>query len=281
MSNTKPDEYHHTLEGKADPVRTMKYAGEIVKLKSDDPCPCGSTKKFRDCCEDEGDYCGYSKFEGPKFAFDQDEMNERIDRILRYTYENIVTFWNNRRRIDRDRGLETLRTIHNMADKILEPFLRNSSCQSGCNYCCYLLVRITSIEAELIRTYIQENFDHSYMSEVRAKIDDAKKHFPDPVEIGSEYPKRILDSYFNLQIPCPFLSDKGLCVVYEVRPLVARTHIVFSDPDLCKTREPVAMYEADYLPQMFAAIAILSRLVFDNIDYEKHVAHWFVDEFRF
>lgn len=119
------------------------------------------------------------------------------------------------------------------------------------------------------------------ISNVLAKIDEPSKYYPDPTRIGSRYPDELWNRYFNLHIPCPFLATEGHYIVYQARPLIARTHIVFSDPELCKTTKGVHKYEGYYFPQIFAAVGMLSRLVFEDIDYEKHVAHWFVGEFRF
>ena len=44
---TFPEELYEQLTG-----RKMFYNddGTVMKLGADDPCPCGSGKKYRDCC---------------------------------------------------------------------------------------------------------------------------------------------------------------------------------------------------------------------------------------
>jgi Fe-S-cluster containining protein len=260
----------------------MKSKGDVVRIGMNDLCPCGSRKRFKDCCEGKGHAYGYFEYEGRGFAYDLDETNTKVDEIRHFTYDHIVTFWNNRTMIDRDRALEILETVYRLTDKILEPFLRNSSCKKGCHECCHLLVQIHAIEAEMIRTYVRENFDPKSISDLRAKIRKASRYYPDPIPIGPAYPDEVRGRYFNLHIPCPFLSTEGLCTVYEARPLIARTHMVFSHPSLCASYdESVPMYEGDCFPEIFTAIELLSRLVYQDVDYMKHVPHWFLDEFPF
>jgi hypothetical protein len=264
-------------------ILSMKTLSEIVRIRKNDSCPCGSGKEFKDCCEAKGHSYAYFKYGRKRVVYDLDETNKNVNDILGFTYDRIVALWNSRTMIDKERGLDILKTVYGLADKILEPFLRNSSCKKGCHTCCYYLVQIQAIEAETIRRYVRDNFDHGLIADVRGKIDEASTYYPHPVRIGSAYPKKLRDRHFNLHIPCPFLSDEGYCMVYEARPLIARTCIVFSDPELCKsvTDKRIATYEAYYFPQIFTAVELLSSLVYNHIDYEKHVAHWFVDEFRF
>jgi Fe-S-cluster containining protein len=259
----------------------MKFKGKVVKIGMNDFCPCGSMEKFKNCCEDKGHVYGYLEYEGKGFAYDLDETDKIVDEIRHFTYNNIVTFWNNRTKIDRDIGLEVLKTVYQLTDKALEPFLRNSSCQKGCHECCYPLVQIHAIEAEKIHSYVRENFDSKSISDLFAKIGKASRYYPDPIPLGSTYTDEIRDRYFKLHIPCPFLSTEGLCTVYEARPLMCRTHMVFSDKSLCENDNLVPKYEGDYFPQIFAAVEFLSRLVYEDLDYMRNVPHWFLDEFPF
>jgi hypothetical protein len=132
----------------------------------------------------------------------------------------------------------------------------------------------------MIRRYVRENLDHGLIADVLAKIDESSTYYPDPMRIGSNYPDDLRDRFSSLHIPCPFLSNEGYCMVYEARTLIDRTHIVFPDPELCATGRPAAKYEGYYFPQMFTAVELLSRLVYSDIDYETHLARWFVHEFR-
>ncbi|CAH0300412.1 hypothetical protein SRABI13_04367 [Erwinia aphidicola] len=77
-----------------------------------------------------------------------------------------------------------------------------TSCQKGCSSCCKMDVQLSAIEAEYIS---------------RASTIPANDK---PLTTGHES-------------PCPFLSEKGTCTIYNFRPLLCRTYHVLSDPALC------------------------------------------------
>jgi hypothetical protein len=260
----------------------MKVVNGTVTIGRTDLCPCGSGKRFKNCCKGKGNT--YAFFEGgdKRFAYDLTETNRHIDSIIN-TYNRIVSLRDDQTRIDKGKGMEVLATIHRLADKALEPFLRNSSYKKQCHACCYNVIPIHAIEAEMIRRFAKENLNPKRMSDVQAKIDESAPYYPDPFVIGSDYSVEVFRSYYDNQIRCPFLSREGSCIVYKARPLIARTHIVFSSPSLCKTpyNQVFTKYEGDYFPKIFKAIELLSRLVFDDMNYKKHLPLWFVTEFRF
>jgi Fe-S-cluster containining protein len=117
--------------------------------------------------------------------------------------------------------------------------------------------------------------------DIVSKVNEAAVYYPDPLDTGEVYPEEVRSLYHSHHIPCPFLSEAGTCLVYGVRPAICRTHMTFSGSDNCKTNDRVAMYEAYYLPQLFTAINLLSRLVYEDIEHDKHIGQWFLDEFRF
>jgi len=260
----------------------MKERNGTVIIGRSDSCPCGSEKKFKNCCKGNGHT--YAFFEGgnKRFVYDLTETNRHIDSIIN-TYNRIVSFSNNQTTIDKKRGLEILAGIQRVADAALEPFMRHSSCKKGCHACCYNIIPIHAIEAEMIRSFVKKNFNRKRMSDVLAKIDENARHYPDPFVIGLDYSMEVFGRYYENQILCPFLSREGSCTVYEVRPLIARTHIVFSSPSLCNTpyNQVFTKYDGDYFSQMYKAIELLSRLVFDDLNFKKHLPHWFVTELRF
>jgi len=94
--------------------------------------------------------------------------------------------------------------------------LQKVKCRVGCNHCCKINVDISNGEADLIVSYCREN----------------------GIKINRQY----LEAQRNLTIKtrskskqcnCIFLSDKGTCKIYEVRPLNCRKYFVQSDPALC------------------------------------------------
>lgn len=263
------------------PRDKMDMENQIAEIAGDAPCPCGSKKPFKRCCMSKGHTYAYFGYGEHKFVFDLEETNRNVAELLQFTFDNIVTFHNKASMIEKEKGLTTLKVIYEMIDRILEPFLRNSSCEKGCNECCFGLIPISPIEAEMIRRSVMEESDGKHRLNIVSKVNEAAVYYPDPINAGEVYPDEVRSLYHSHHIPCPFLSEAGTCTVYGVRPVICRTHITFSRSDNCKANDPVEMYEAYYFPQLFTAVSLLSRLVHEDIEHGKHIGQWFLDEFRF
>jgi len=102
--------------------------------------------------------------------------------------------------------------------KISEEKNEKVSCRNGCSFCCYLSVEITNDEADLLIDYSKSN-SISIDKEI-LEIQSNSKDFD-----NIEYQQR----------KCVFLSDKGSCMAYEVRPNACRKLISVSEPKLCDT----------------------------------------------
>ncbi len=259
----------------------MDMENEIVKINGDDPCPCGSKKPFKDCCIGKGHTYASFGYGEHKFVLNLDETNKNVTDLLHFTFDNIVTFQNKGLVIEKEKALTTLKVVYEMIATTLEPFLRNSSCKKGCHECCHYLVAASAIEAELIRRYVKENYDHEHRLSILSKIDKTAVYYPHPVDIREGFPDEVRSLYNDRHIPCAFLSKAGDCMVYEARPTICRTHMMLSGAENCKADGPFAKYEAYYFPQLFMAIQLLSGLVWEDIEHKKHIGHWFLDEFRF
>lgn len=73
-------------------------------------------------------------------------------------------------------------------------------CKAGCAYCCHLKIEVSRLEAE-------------YIGEKTGVV---------PAVLGEVVPR---DPHaFSEQTPCPFLK-KGVCSIYEYRPLICRIHV--------------------------------------------------------
>ena len=254
-------------------IRAVEIEGEAL-------CPCGSEKPYKDCCASEGRRFALLEYEGKRILFDVDKTEQCIDRLVRFCSENILKLSHGKgATIDKEKALRDLKTIFELTDKALELFLRNSSCEKGCNACCYLIVDSTAIEAEMVRRYMEEYLDDDERSRVLKKIKEAKRHYPDPVGTDEEFPDALVEKHFAMNIPCPFLSSEGLCTIYEVRPINCRKHIVFSDPSQCEKMAVTAGYEAEYFLHVDPALNCLSVLVYPKFNYNRHYPDWFTEEF--
>jgi Fe-S-cluster containining protein len=110
------------------------------------------------------------------------------------------------------------------ADKIVAEVTPHSACRNRCNYCCHIPVVINKIEADILAKVSGRKV---------SKVDQNKA-----MTNGNLYHKQ----------PCPFLSSKGACSVYEDRPMACRLNFNLSDsPYFCNTEIPPEDSHVAYL----------------------------------
>lgn len=80
-----------------------------------------------------------------------------------------------------------------------------TTCIKGCSACCNMDVQLTEFEAEYIVA-------------------------------ASKIPHQSSALTINNHSPCPFLSIKGTCSIYNYRPLFCRTYHSLSSPELCNDK---------------------------------------------
>jgi Fe-S-cluster containining protein len=116
-----------------------------------------------------------------------------------------------------------------------------ATCRIGCNYCCYQLVPLTSLEAAGIITFVLDNeLLKEELRELCLTL-ETQATFIERYEVGDfEHPdwfehfQKLRTDYWDLHMPCAFLDrSKGTCRIYPVRPIACRTYMVQSDPALC------------------------------------------------
>jgi len=261
-------------------VTEMEKENPFEEINAQDPCPCDSGKKYKDCCLKKGVTFGVFQYGPKKIVFDVDKTQRNIDELTSFLGEKIVLRYNAGTTLEVGKALAYLQNAYDMFEKSLKPFLQDSSCQKGCIICCHYFVDTTPIEAEMIRRYVEKEFDRPGKEEILSKIEAAKRYYLDPVPILTEQDENVTDAYQKHLIPCPFLSDEGACRIYERRPLVCRTLLVFSDPHRCKSGN-AAIYDAEYVSEVHAAIECLSVLAYRHNQFRRHLPDWFVHEFSF
>jgi Fe-S-cluster containining protein len=253
---------------------------EATEINGEALCPCGSEKPYGDCCARKGRTFALLEFEGKRIFFDVDQTEDSVERLVRFCSENILKMFREKRAaIDKEKALRDLKTIYEMTDEALKPFVRGSSCEKGCNACCYLIVDSAALEAEMVCRYVATHFSDEDRSRVLKRIKQEKRHYPDPVSVDEEFPESLVEKHFSLNIPCPFLSLEGLCTIYDVRPINCRKHLVFSDPSQCRNMAATASYEAEYFLEVDPALNGLSTLVYPKFNYNRHFPDWFTEEF--
>jgi len=118
------------------------------------------------------------------------------------------------------------------------------TCGRGCSGCCHYEVEITSDEAEILKSVVQQGFplDRDRLEEQAARARQAVEW----------------SRFWSPQNRCVFLGEDGACQVYEKRPAICRKHLVTTLPSACTTAgaavAPVQVLMAEIL--LSAAISI-------------------------
>lgn len=130
------------------------------------------------------------------------------------------------------------------------------ACKPGCNFCCTTKLFVTSVEAELLLDSLDEKdwikiyalppyprpkYTHNQLALLYFTGDEPKEENPEG-EITS----------------CPFLTSKGLCKVYDHRPLICRLLLSFIT---CSPSKPAEISEKLYL------LSLISLQVAENLDF--------------
>jgi Fe-S-cluster containining protein len=107
------------------------------------------------------------------------------------------------------------------------------TCTRGCNACCRMQTLVYMPEAVAIVD--------RYPKLVAQKIDELAAHARIVEKLcakynneSTRYENEIAQDWWALQLACPFVLKNGDCGVYEMRPVVCRTHLVADDPERCK-----------------------------------------------
>jgi Fe-S-cluster containining protein len=205
-----------------------------------DPCPCGSGKKYKKCC---GVEPGPSK---------QDPIS--VNRAIAYLGD-----------IGRRREAFCLRymaTKKDVTHSIEQGLQRDASalnqtisCSKGCGDCCaqyYVAASLQECEAIVYWLYRHEDILRHFLRAIETWRGKVSAIAPTFNVINSLYGKNILskmteeeklafraamDIYEGQHVPCPFLIN-GACSIYEVRPYVCAGVVSVSPPAWCGVAHP-------------------------------------------
>lgn len=247
-----------------------------IKIGRNEECPCGSGKKFKNCCDNKNHiYKLYSyNYKSEEIIYDKNENDFWYEEFGSYYNKVMNIDWNSKS--NKYDELELLRELYYITDNLINPFLIKSSCTEGCNVCCSLIVETTAIEAELIKEYIDDRFTRKEKKELLKKVRYFKDEYPKPIEDDMSYPEDTLDKYFKNNNKCIFNQDDGLCSIYEVRPYMCRKHFVFNHPKDCEYgSDKERTYRSSCFKYIFMILNKLSRDVL-NIHEVRHLPAWFL-----
>jgi Fe-S-cluster containining protein len=205
-----------------------------------DPCPCGSSKKYKKCCgappspapawvREKGDHTALHR----AIAYRGKIGQMRADFCRRYTAYKQTLFE------DMEKYLSGQITAR--AEKL--------TCRKGCHYCCFEYIGGTLHECEAIVYYLYRNrvaFDSFLQAYAvwREKVSTRESLFDNIKDMyirgaAEGFSEKNLQDfrdasllYSRQRIPCPFLVD-GLCSIYEVRPRVCASIAATTAAEWC------------------------------------------------
>lgn len=215
------------------------------KIGRNDPCPCGSGKKYKNCCG----ATAKNQVQANKDMIDTLKLNKEIaykGRIGRQRKDFCVNYIKHKQKTFKEIEIEQNERVADSGATI--------TCQKGCSFCCVENVQASLQECEAIvyylyqygtifRAFLQEY--PQWHAKVHKHVDIIEKlHqlFNGMVESGfSEESRQAYAEgggiYARLNIPCPFLKD-NMCLIYEVRPWVCASLVATTPAEWCNPTNP-------------------------------------------
>lgn len=212
----------------------------MVKVGRNDPCPCGSGKKYKKCCgassspvpvvqTNTRDYIALNR--AVAYAGKIGKMREDFCVHFIGIKKEIIKF------IEKD-----------LSDKVSARG-ETITCHKGCSYCCsqFIGVPLEEVEAIVYYLYNHETIFNSFIKSYptwRVKVRENQAVFDKIFETfnalfssgRTETNLQAYDeaskSYLNLNIPCPFL-DNDTCSIYEVRPYACASVVAVTPGEWC------------------------------------------------
>ncbi|NPV92692.1 MAG: hypothetical protein HPY50_18140 [Firmicutes bacterium] len=256
------------------------------KIERNDPCPCGSGKKYKKCCMGKEQPApaaasvAYTNYRGEEARFDPTAADRDAEKL-----KTLLDNLHYKREVGLKKGIQSLQEIYDHFSALQSHFTSRASCQKGCSYCCGLHITTSRLEAEFARLYMQSVFDPAARESILGRIRNNREHYLSQEELESlqHDPAAVdqkLDAYLAKQITCPFLSGEGACTIYPVRPFNCRSLVVVSHPDDCRAHRGTHLKLYNINDYVLASIANLSRKVFGENEGERHFPAWFVGGFE-
>ncbi|MGN4544273.1 SEC-C metal-binding domain-containing protein [Bacillus cereus group sp. MYBK95-2] len=226
---------------------------DVIEIKRNDPCPCGSGLKFKNCHKDSGDkWVKGFEFDDGNFLYE----NVSLTINLLETIKEILLKLKYCNSIDEEVGLELIEELYTVYDPAIRQLQKNAPCQKGCTACCFQDVALQKIEVQRISRYMDKQIKKNIKHNLKEK------------KVREEIPSSLWRDRKNSMEPCPFINiTKGECSIYSVRPFKCKSHFVASSPSLCNEIEgKITRYDDDrYIMLMELVIALINKLVYDDI----------------
>lgn len=120
-------------------------------------------------------------------------------------------------------GRVTERAEEILASRMTRNDQRLIACGPGCSACCTINVTVLLPEAIAIARYITVMGNGNWQSTLQPRI----------AETASWVRWMDDDERIRAGIPCPFLDERGWCIIHPVRPLTCRA-LSSTDKELCR-----------------------------------------------
>lgn len=145
--------------------------------------------------------------------------------------------------------IQDVQAMEELIDQVEEETGMFSTCRKGCTACCHQIVVASQFESELILRYIDHQYDEETKQAIKQRIKKAAEQLD--LEFGptpsDQYGMKTLireqeenkKRYFELNLPCPLLSDEGSCMAYPVRPPGCWSYRNYGDPVACETSHDI------------------------------------------
>jgi hypothetical protein len=206
-----------------------------------EPCPCGSGKKYKKCC-------GLS--EAVHKAPPSPLVLNRAVAYVGETGRKREAFCRSYTELKKTTLLAVAAKLHEESEAAGKPI----SCGRGCFHCCKMFVVASLQECEAIAYHLYHNekamqvFLRNFprwndrilkiqgtfasMNTLHAKMTAGQASEAEVAQFDLD-----CDAYAAADIPCPFLLE-GACSIYEVRPYVCARIVSVTPADWCRSGHP-------------------------------------------
>lgn len=247
-----------------------------MKVERNDSCPCGSGLKFKKCCLITGKQyitIGEKNYKNQEIIYELGEFKNILSSFTALSEKVKQASFNSSKQLAIEEGIEFTKEFLENIDRFMTQFIKYSPCKEGCYSCCKIIPTITTIEAELIRRYVVDNFPKQ---QTKAFLESFKKQcevFP------IEYMPDKSDLFLKTDLYCGFLSEDGRCLIYNARPFQCRTYMVLSDQKTCEI-DKSAWFIKNELFSINQILTLIMKATYPNIMPVKDLPHWFKEGFE-
>jgi Fe-S-cluster containining protein len=148
---------------------------------------------------------------------DQNRSKQLLISRMAMTKERLVTF------LDQNGVMPALEMAMEEFTRSVLDLPEGTACQAGCQHCCHLCLGVSIPEVIVIYNQLLTQATQEGLAVIRQRIlDTAKK--------GNTLSESF---WFESKTPCPFLNEKGSCLIYALRPFPCRAHHS-TDVNICR-----------------------------------------------